>query len=91
MRKICKKLPDKPKAKVWRELQGFNPLEDGKFNYNATIEKIALVYGLTVEEVEADLGLDEVLPVFLECVEYVNDFVFAKLQAIPKNGKRGQE
>ena len=90
MRKICKKLPDKPKAKVWRELQGFNPLEDGKFDYGGTITKIAMVYGLTADEVEAELGLDEVLPVFLDCIEYVNSFVFAKLQAIPKNGSGGR-
>lgn len=84
MRKIKGVLPKAVKANVWRKLAGFDPLKDGVFHYDDTVEVIAEVYGISAEEVESELSLSEVLPTFLECVEFVNKQLFVKLSEVSK-------
>lgn len=83
---MAKKLvfPKTVKARVWRELVGFDPLEDGVFNYDGTCEKIAAVYGCKKEDVEENFELAELLPEYLKCVEFVNGQVVKSLEEIPK-------
>ena len=84
MRKINGKVPSEVKAQVWRELAGFDPLANDTFDYEGTIAKISLVYGVDAAAVEAELALSDVLPVFLECVAFVNSKVFEKLNKVAK-------
>lgn len=84
MKKIGGKLPTSVKAGVWRELAGFDPLEKDTFHYDDTVKRIALVYGVDVETVEKELELSEVLPVFVDCVSFVNGQVIAKLNKVAK-------
>lgn len=91
MRKINGKVPSEVKAQVWRELAGFDPLADNTFDCEGTIEKIALVYGLDATVVEAELALSEVLPVFLDCVAFVNSKVFEKLDKVAKKKENNQK
>ena len=90
MRKIKGKLPGKLKAKIWRELAGFDPLAGGKFNFDGTVERIAQVYNVKPEDVENELTVDELFPVFLDCVGYVNSQVLKKLEMLP-NAESGQK
>ena len=45
------KTPGGVKVKVWRALEGFNPLENGEINVKGTIERITMVYGISTDEV----------------------------------------
>lgn len=85
MIKINGKLPVAPRVRTWRELEGYNPLAGDKIDVNGCIERIALVYGLSVEEVEEHLELSDMLTCYVDCVEYVNNVIFEKLNGIPKN------
>ena len=91
MRKINGKEPSEVKAQVWRELAGFDPLANDSFDFDGTVAKIALVYGVDASVVEAELALSEVLPVFLECVEFVNGKVFEKLNKVAKKKENKQD
>ena len=91
MVEIAGKKPGKDiKARVWRELAGYDPLEGDKFDYTGCIEKIALVYDVTPEQVESELDLADVFPTFLECIAHLNGLVLSKLDTLPKNGERGE-
>lgn len=90
MRTIAGKKPGKIKVGVWRDLNGYDPLQDGNFDYTGLVERIAKIYGVTVEDVESELSVDELLPLWIDCVNYVNGQVFAGLDAIPKNGAAGK-
>lgn len=81
-------VPKDVKAGAWRKIAGFDPLKDNEINFDETIEKIAIVYGLTTEEVAEELTISEVLPVYLDCVRFVNDLVFSKLNQIPESKKK---
>ena len=83
--------PGKVKAKVWRELQGYDPLEGDKVDFEGCINKIAMVYGTDAAFIEDNLDIDDILPTFLECVHYVNGLVFSKLSVLPKNGEKAVE
>lgn len=84
MRKIKGVLPKSVKANIWRKIVDFDPLKDNVFHYDDTVEVIAEVYGIGAEDVEAELELSEILPTFLECVEFVNKQVFMKLEGVSK-------
>lgn len=79
--------PKPPKVKVWRELEGFDPLKDGQINVEGTLEKIAMVYDLPVDTVAEELELADLLTCFLDCVKFVNGVVLEKLKNMPKNGE----
>lgn len=81
------KLPKSIKAKVWRELVGFDPLADGKFNYDGCIEKLALVYNVDKAEIEENFELHELLPAFVKAVDFVNSQVVRGLKEIPSKKK----
>lgn len=88
MREICGKKPGSIKAVCWRKMAGFDPLSGDKFDFNGALERIALIYGLTTEQVEEDLELADVLPVYLDCVGFVNDCVFSRLNELSDHGKK---
>lgn len=90
MREIKGKVPGKIKAGTWREMNGYDPLKDGAFDYEGLVTRIAKLYGVTVEDIEADLDVEELLPIWLECINFVNGQVFAGLDKIPKNGETGK-
>ena len=88
MKEIAGKTPSTSlKVKVWRELEGFDPLKDGEINVEETVKKIAMVYDLPVDTVSDELELSDLLPVFIDCVKHVNGIIFEKLKTIPKNGE----
>ena len=89
--KIAGKTPTTVKAGAWRKLAGYDPLDNDRFDYDGTVERIAMVYGVTVEEVEDAVNIEDVLPLYLECVRYLDDKAFSKLGNLPKNAKGGQE
>lgn len=89
MLKIAGKLPENVKVKVWRELEGYDPLNGGDIDVEGTLEKIAMVYGLDVDVVAEELALDDLLPTYIECIKYVNDIVLSKLKNVPKNADGG--
>jgi hypothetical protein len=77
-------LPKTIKARVWRELVGYDPLADGKFDYDGCVEKLALVYGVDKQVIEDEFDLDQLLPAFVRAVEFVNGQVLAGLEELPK-------
>lgn len=81
---------DKIKAKVWRELAGYDPLAGDTFDFDGCIEKIALVYDVEPEKVTEELDISDVFPTFLECIKHVNGLVLSKLDTLPKNAEAGQ-
>lgn len=87
---IAGKKPGAVKAKVWRELAGYDPLENDAFDFDGCVEKIALVYDVTPDEVVDTLDVSEIFPTFLGCIEYVNGLVLSKLETMPKNVQNGQ-
>lgn len=91
MRKIAGKEPKNLKAKIWRELAGYDPLANDEFDFDGCVEKIALVYGVSADEVVEELDLAEVFPVFMDCIRFVNSLVLSKLDAAPKNGESVQQ
>ena len=72
-------------VKIWREMNNFDPLANGKFDIDNTIKYISIVRGKTADEVE-QMPADELLPEFLKCLREINNSVFAKLDQMPKNG-----
>ena len=78
------------KAKVWRELSGYDPLEGDKFDFDGCVAKIALVYGVDPDDVVEELDLAAVFPTFLECIAHVNSLVLSRLDKMPKNVENGQ-
>ena len=83
---MAKKLvfPKTVKAKVYRELVGYDPLKDAVFDYDGIVEKIALVYGVEKQDIEDNFELSELLPEFLRCVRFVNGEVLKNLEDVPK-------
>lgn len=73
-------------VKMWKDLVSFDPIKDGKFDLDGTIERIAKVKGKTIDEIESTTAVEDVLPTFIECVREANDLVFKRLDTIPKNG-----
>lgn len=74
-------------VKDWKDLITFEPIHDGGLDLDGTIERIAKVEGKTVEEIESSVDIEEILPMFIQCVHRANDLVFARLDKMPKNGK----
>lgn len=79
------KTPETVTVKAWKELAGYNPIKDNRLDVSGTVDRIAMVYNVTVEDVENELNMDDLLPCFLECVTFCNELVFKKLDVIPKN------
>lgn len=69
-------------VKIWKQLNTFDPMANGKFDVDGTVALVAVAQGKTVEDVE-EMPVDELLPTFLQCVHDANALVFSKL---PKNG-----
>lgn len=74
-------------VKDWKDLITFEPIHDGGLDLDGTIERIAKVEGKTVEEIESSVDIEEILPMFIQCVHRANDLVFSRLDKMPKNGK----
>lgn len=85
MREIAGKTPGSVKVKVWRELEGFDPLADNVIDVEGTLKRIAMVYDLPVDTVADELELNELLPLYIDCVKHVNGIVLEKLKSVPKN------
>lgn len=84
LKPIAGKTPDKIKARVWREMTGFDPFKDDRFDFNGTVERIALFYGVTPDEVLDELDVSELFPTFVGCVKYLNSQVLRALDETPK-------
>lgn len=78
------KKPGPVVAEAWRKLSGFDPFAGDKFDLDGTLERIALVYGLPVDEVAAGLQISDIIPCYLGCVRHVNGLVFSKLSEVSK-------
>lgn len=91
IRTIKGKALGKIKAKSWRELNGYDPLEGGVFDYDGLVGKIADLYGVSVDDVEDELTMDELLPLWVDIVNYINNQVFVGLDKIPKKAENGEE
>ena len=87
LREIAGVSPKTVKAKIWREIAGFNPLNEDGFKYGETVEKIALIYGLDVETVENEIDIDEIIPLYYQCVDFISSIVVEKIKQIPKNAE----
>lgn len=74
-------------VKTWKELATFEPIRDGKLDIDGTVRLIAAVKDKSVEEVESETPIEELLPTFIDCVHECNNLVFKKLEAVPKNGQ----
>lgn len=88
MTKIKGKIPTDVKAEAWIKLNGYDPFINDVFDLDGTLERIALVYGITKEDVAEDLNISDILPVYLECVKFVNSLVFSKLDKIASAGSK---
>lgn len=84
MREIAGKTPDKIKARTWKEFAGYDPFKDDNFDLDGTAERIAMVYGLTAEQVLDELTVDEIFPTFLDCVHHINAQVLRTFKDTPK-------
>ena len=73
-------------VKDWKELITFEPIHDGLLDIDGTIKCIANVEGKTVEEIESTVEIENILPMFIDCVHKANDLVFSRLDQMPKNG-----
>lgn len=72
-------------VKDWKDLVAFEPIHDGQLDLDGTINCIAKVKGKTVDEIEAETAIEDVLPTFIQCVHEANDLVFSRLDKMPKN------
>jgi len=70
-------------VKQWKDISTFDPLKDGIFDVDGTIERIKMVTGKSDEDID-NMPMEELLPTYLDCVEKVNSLVFSKLKQIPK-------
>lgn len=84
MKQIHGKVPGDIKAVAWRKIAGYNPFEGDKLDIDGVLERIAICYDLPVEDVAAELSVSDILPVYMDCVRYVNGLVFEKLNQLPK-------
>lgn len=82
------KIPKDVKAEAWRRIGGFDPFHDGSFDMDGVVERIAVVYDLTTEEVLENLNISDILPCYLDCVKFVNGLVFSKLDKIASSGSK---
>lgn len=74
-------------VKDWKDIVTFEPIsKDGILDVDGTISRISKVRGKTVEEIEAETAVEDLLPEYIKCVREVNSLVYKKLEAIPKNG-----
>ena len=73
-------------VKDWKELITFEPIRDGVLDIDGTIQCIASAKGKTTDEIEAETAIEDVLPMFIECVRSANNLVFERLDKMPKNG-----
>ena len=74
-------------VKQWKDLVAFEPInKDGILDVDGTIKHIATVQGKSVEELENEIAVEDLLPTYINCVHEVNSLVYSKLNVIPKNG-----
>lgn len=74
-------------VKQWKDLVSFEPIsKDGVLDVDGTIKHIATVQGKSVEEVENEIAVEDLLPTYIKCVHDINAMVYSKLNVIPKNG-----
>lgn len=71
--------------KDWKDITTFEPIKDGILDVDGTIQRIAKIKNISIEEVEA-MDVSDLLPEYLNCVRTVNESVFAKISKLPKNG-----
>lgn len=76
--------------KDWKDITTFEPIKDGILDVDGTIQRIAKIKNISVEEVEA-MDVSDLLPEYLNCVRAVNESVFAKISKLPKNGDGGEQ
>lgn len=88
MRKIKGIVPKDVKAEAWRKISGFDPFNGERFDFDGVVERIAVVYGLSTDDIEAELSVSDILPVYMDCVKFVNDLVFSKLNQMPDGKKK---
>ncbi len=92
MPKIGGKNPAKNlKMKAWRLCADYMPYSDGKINLDNALELIACVYGTTPDFIEENVDLQDIIPVSLNCIEYVKEQIFVKLEALPKKKETEQD
>lgn len=72
-------------VKLWKKVNTFEPIVNDKLDVDGTVALIAEVQGKTVDEVE-EIAMEDLLPVYLQCVHDVNAEVFKKMAQLPKNG-----
>lgn len=84
MRPIAGKTPDKVKARTWKEFTGYDPFEGDTFDFDGTVTRIADIYGVTPEQVMDELDIDELFPVFIDCVKHINAQVLRVFKDTPK-------
>lgn len=84
MREINSKVPHTVKMQAWRKLSGFNPFANDRLDLDGVVERIACVYDVDKSAVE-ELDVSELLPIYFECVNFVNSLVLSKLEKMPKN------
>ena len=75
-------------VREWKEIVAFEPIDkNGVLDVDGTIKHIATVRGKSVEEIEAETAVEDLLPEYIKCVREVNSLVYKKLDAMPKNAK----
>lgn len=78
-------------VKDWKDLITFEPIRDGQLDLDGTIERIAKAKGKTPDEIESETAIEDILPMFIQCVHDANDMVFARLDQMPKNADGGSQ
>ena len=71
-------------VKLWKDVATFEPIKEDMLDVDGTIDIIMRVKGMTKEETE-ELPMEDLLPLYLECVSEVNKAVFKNVGKLPKN------
>lgn len=75
--------PGKLKARAWKKVMEFEPVTaDGVMDVDGAAEIIALVYNVDKDTVLDTLLIEEIMPVTIECVRFVNNLVNKKLDSV---------
>lgn len=87
--------PERPKAKVWREVMKFDEAEKSFSDADLMVgyaKKIAIAFGndITAEQVLESVDLEDVIPIYREIYSWLVAIATKKLNQIP-NGAAPEE
>lgn len=78
-----------PKVKLWREITKFKEVNEGKDVNEVLDDILTLISGafknpeVTPESIEENMDLEDILPTWLQVVDWVNQKINSKMTQLP--------